>query len=85
MLLRTYKHLGLHLDNKRDWSANTDPLPKETKVLTHLQRTVTEVLAVCHGPVYAAVWGCDNTRHRDAGRPDRPLRKAGSVVGTKNN
>ena len=47
----TYMYLGVHLDNKLDWSANTDTeptvLPEEVTVRQCLQQTPRVVLPVC--------------------------------------
>ena len=56
--VRTYKYLGLQLDDRLDWTANidcsqerTEPsvLPEKAGVLQHLHKTAADVLPVGGG------------------------------------
>ncbi|XP_066512309.1 NLR family CARD domain-containing protein 3-like [Hoplias malabaricus] len=91
----TYKYLGLHLDNKLDWSANTEALYKKGQSrLCFLRRlgsfnVCSKLLKMFYQTVVASVlfyavvcWG-GSIKKRDAGRLDRLVKKAGSVVGAE--
>ncbi|KAL2098435.1 hypothetical protein ACEWY4_007642 [Coilia grayii] len=89
----TYKYLGIHLDNKLDWSTNSDALYRKGQSRLYFLRRLRS-FSVCNRHLlmfyqsvmasvlfYAVVcWG-GSTRKRDNGRLDRLVRKAGSVVG----
>ncbi|KAI4878160.1 hypothetical protein NFI96_017993 [Prochilodus magdalenae] len=47
--IRSYKYLGVHLDEKLDWSVNTDTVYKKAGVLQDLPETPADVLPVCGG------------------------------------
>ncbi|KAL2099341.1 hypothetical protein ACEWY4_005821 [Coilia grayii] len=89
----TYKYLGVHLDNKMDWSTNSDALYKKGQSRLYFLRRLrsfnvcNRLLLMFYQSVMASVlfyavvcWG-GSTRKRDNGRLDRLVRKAGSVVG----
>ncbi|KAI3367245.1 hypothetical protein L3Q82_008296 [Scortum barcoo] len=51
-VVHTYKYLGVQLDDKLDWTANTDALcrkglPQKAGILQHLQEAATDLLPVC--------------------------------------
>ncbi|XP_060781055.1 uncharacterized protein LOC132888977 [Neoarius graeffei] len=92
-IVSTYKYLGVHLDNKLDWSANTDALYKKGQSRLFSLRKLgsfnvcSKLLLMFYQSVMASVlfyavvcWG-GSIRRRDAGHLDRLVRKAGSVVG----
>ncbi|KAG5276526.1 hypothetical protein AALO_G00106690 [Alosa alosa] len=94
-VVSTYKYLGLHLDNKLDWSANTDALYKKGQSRLYFLRRLrsfnvcSKLLRMFYQSVVASVlfyavvcWG-GSTRKKDVGRIDRLVRKAGSVVGAE--
>ncbi|KAG5279123.1 hypothetical protein AALO_G00106350 [Alosa alosa] len=94
-VVSTYKYLGLHLDNKLDWSANTDALYKKGQRRLYFLRRLrsfnvcSKLLRMFYQSVVASVlfyavvcWG-GSTKKKDAGRIDRLVRKAGSVVGAE--
>ncbi|KAG5274935.1 hypothetical protein AALO_G00141800 [Alosa alosa] len=94
-VVSTYKYLGLHLDNKLDWSANTDALYKKGQSRLYFLRRLwsfnvcSKLLKMFYQSVVASVlfyavvcWG-GSTKKKDAGRIDRLVRKAGSVVGAE--
>ncbi|KAG5276868.1 hypothetical protein AALO_G00110700 [Alosa alosa] len=82
-VVSTYKYLGLHLDNKLDWSANTDALYKKGQSRLYFLRRLqsfnvcSKLLRMFYQSVVASVlfyavvcWG-GSTRKKDAGRIDR--------------
>ena len=92
-MVQTYKYLGVHLDSKLDWAANTEALYKKGQSRLFFLRTLRsfnvceEAMLMFYRSVvagvitYAAVcWG-GVASARDTGRLDRLIRKAGSVVG----
>ena len=94
-VVSTYKYLGVHLDNKLDWSANTDAVYKKGQSRLYFLRRLrsfnvcSKLLGMFYQSVVASVlfyavvcWG-GSTKKRDAGRLDRLVRKAGSVVGAE--
>ncbi|KAI3368513.1 hypothetical protein L3Q82_025518, partial [Scortum barcoo] len=94
-VVHTYKYLGVQLDDKLDWTANTDALcrkgqsrlvlPQKAGVLQHLQEAAADLLPVCGSerpPVRSSVLG-GSLKKKDAARLDKLVRKAGSVVGTE--
>ena len=91
----TYKYLGVLLDNKLDWSANTDAIYKKGQSRLYFLRRLrsfnvcSKLLEMFYQSVVASVlfyavvcWG-GSTKKKDAGRLDRLVRKAGSVVGAE--
>ncbi|KAL2091174.1 hypothetical protein ACEWY4_013437 [Coilia grayii] len=88
----TYKYLGLHLDNKLDWSTNSDALYRKGQSRLYFRRRLrsfsvcNRLLLMLYQSVMASVLFCavdccgGSTRKRDIGRLDRLMRKAGSVV-----
>ncbi|KAK0148991.1 RNA-directed DNA polymerase from mobile element jockey [Merluccius polli] len=91
----TYKYLGVHLDDKLDWSVNTAAVYKKGQSRLYFLRRLrsfnvcSKLLWMVYQSVVASVlfyavacWG-GSTRKRDAGRLDRLVRKAGSVVGAE--
>ncbi|KAI3367054.1 hypothetical protein L3Q82_009687, partial [Scortum barcoo] len=96
-VVHTYKYLGVQLDDKLDWTANTDALCSKGQsrlyflqkagVLQHLQKAATDLLPVCGSesasyPVRSSVLG-GSLKKKDAARLDKLVRKAGSVIGTE--
>jgi len=94
-VVNSYKFLGVHLNNKLDWSDNTDALfRKGQSKLFFLRRlrsfnVCTKLLQMFHQSVVASVlffavvcWG-GNTNTRDTGRMNKLVRKASSVVGVQ--
>src|SRR4029434_8320825 len=91
-VLNTYKYLGVHLDNKLDWSANIDAIyKKDQSRLYFLRRSrsfnvCNKLLRMIYQSVVASIllyavvcWG-GSIKQRDAGRLDRLVRRAGAVV-----
>lgn len=91
----SYKYLGVYLDNKLDWSLNTDALYKKGQSRLFFLRKLrsfnicSKMLQMFYQSVvasvlfYAAVcWG-GSIRHRDARRLDRLVKRAGSVIGAR--
>ena len=83
-----YKYLGVHLDHKLDWSANTDAVYKKGQSRLYFLRRLrsfnicSKLLGMFYQSVVASVlfyavvcWG-GSTKKRDAGRLDRLVRKA---------
>lgn len=94
-VVNTYKYLGIHLDDKLDWSANTAAIYKKGQSRLYFLRRLrsfnvcSKLLRMFYQSVVASVlfyavacWG-GSTKKRDAGRLDRLVRKAGSVVGAE--
>ena len=92
-VVNTYKYLGVHIDNKLDWSANTDALYKKGQSRLYFLRRLrsfnvcNKLLCMFYQSVVASVlfyavvcWG-GSIKKRDAGRLDRLVRKAGAVAG----
>ncbi|KAI4887111.1 hypothetical protein NFI96_003141 [Prochilodus magdalenae] len=94
-VVRSYKYLGVHLDERLDWSVNTDIVYKKAQSRLYFlrrlgsfricQKLLLDVLPLCGGQhilFYAVVvvWGGSISK-RDAGQGlDRLVRKAGSVL-----
>lgn len=91
----TYKYLGVILDNKLDWSANTDAIYKKGQSRLYFLRRLrsfnvcSKLLEMFYQSVVASVlfyavvcWG-GSTKRKDAGRLERLVKKAGSVVGAE--
>ncbi|KAI4873665.1 hypothetical protein NFI96_032777, partial [Prochilodus magdalenae] len=94
-MVKTYRYLGLHLDERLDWSANTDILYRKGRSRLYflrrlgsfnicrklLQMFYQTVVASCL--FYAVVcWG-GSIKKRDEMRLDKLVRRAGSVVGVE--
>src|SRR4029434_2142808 len=92
-VVTTYKYLGVHMDNKLDWSANVDAIYKKGQSRLYFLRRLrsfnvcNKLLRMLYQSVVASVlfyavvcWG-GSIKKRDAGRLDRLVRRA--VVGTE--
>ncbi|KAI4889418.1 hypothetical protein NFI96_008497 [Prochilodus magdalenae] len=93
-VVRSYRYLGVHLDERLDWSVNTDMVYKEAQSRLYFLRRLgsfricQKLLLMFYQSVVASVllsmlWcvGEGSISKRDAGRLDRLVRKAGSVLG----
>ncbi|KAI4881097.1 hypothetical protein NFI96_007135 [Prochilodus magdalenae] len=94
-MVRTYRYLGLHLDERLDWSANTDVLYRKGQSRLYFLRRL-ESFNICRKLLqmfyqtvvssclfYAVVcWG-GSIKKRDEMRLDKLVRRAGSVVGVE--
>lgn len=91
-MVETYRYLGVHLNNKLDWSHNTDVLYKKGQSRLHLLRRLRSFgvcrtllrtfydTVVASALLYAVVcWGGGST-DRDRKRLNRLVRRAGSVL-----
>ncbi|KAI4898474.1 hypothetical protein NFI96_008605, partial [Prochilodus magdalenae] len=94
-MVRTYRYLGLHLDERLDWSANTDILYRKGRSRLYFLRRLgsfnicRKLLQMFYQTVvssclfYAVVcWG-GSIKKRDQMRLDKLVRRAGSVVGVE--
>ena len=93
-VVNSYKYLGIHLDNKLDWSADTDALCKkgQSRLCCFKRRlrsfnVCSKLLCTFYQSAVASVifyavvcWG-GSIKKKDAGRLDRLVKKAGSVAG----
>lgn len=93
--VNTYKYLGVNINNKLDWSLNSEGLYKKAQTRLYFLRRLKS-FNVCNTMLqmfrqsvvaavlfYAAVcWG-NNITARDCHRLDKLVRRAGSVVGVK--
>ncbi|XP_076843384.1 E3 ubiquitin-protein ligase TRIM47-like isoform X1 [Brachyhypopomus gauderio] len=92
-MVKAYKFLGVHLDERLDWSVNTDHLYRKAQSRLYFLRRLAsfricqKLLLMFYQSVVASVlfyavvcWGGSISK-RDAGRIDRLVRKAGSVLG----
>ncbi|XP_078802203.1 uncharacterized protein LOC144991899 [Oryzias latipes] len=94
-VVSSYKFLGVHLDDKLDWSTNTEAVYKKgTSRLYFLRRLRS--FNVCSRMLYmfyqsvmastiffaAVCWGA-GIKAKDANRLNKLIRKAGSVIGLK--
>ncbi|KAI4888196.1 hypothetical protein NFI96_018638, partial [Prochilodus magdalenae] len=92
-VVRSYRYLGVHLDERLDWSVNTDIVYKKAQSRLYFLRRLgsfricQKLLLLFYQSVVASVlfyavvcWGGSISK-RDAGRLDRLVRKAGSVLG----
>ncbi|KAI4873086.1 hypothetical protein NFI96_003088 [Prochilodus magdalenae] len=89
-MVKTYRYLGLHLDERLDWSANTDILYRKVQSQLYflrrlgsfnICRKLQTVVSSCL--FYAVVcWG-GSIKKRDEMRLDKLVRRAGSVVGVE--
>src|SRR4029434_7834747 len=90
-----YKYLGVHMDNKLNWSANVDAIYKKGQSRLYCLRRLrsfnvcNKLLRMFYQSVVASVlsyavvcWG-GSIKKRGAGRLDRLGRKVGAVVGTE--
>ncbi|TWW71907.1 hypothetical protein D4764_16G0004040 [Takifugu flavidus] len=75
-ILEEYKYLGVHLNNKLDWTHNTDALYKKGQSRLHLLRRLRSF-----GVIFYAVvcWSCGSSE-RDRKRLNKLVRRAGSVL-----
>ena len=91
--VQTYKYLGVHLDNKLDWSTNTDALYRKGQSRLFFLRRLrsfdvcSAMLHMFYQSVVASVlfygavcWG-GNMTERNIRRLDRLVKKASSVLG----
>ena len=87
-----YKYLGVHLNNKLDWTTNTDVLYRKGQSRLHLLRRLRSFgvcrtllrtfydTVVASAIFYAVVcWGCGSTE-RDRKRLNKLVRRASSVL-----
>ncbi|TWW63630.1 putative RNA-directed DNA polymerase from transposon BS [Takifugu flavidus] len=80
-----YKYLGVHLNNKLDWTHNTDALYKKGQSHLHLLRRLRSFgdfydSVVASVIFYAVVcWSCGSSE-RDRKRLNKLVRRAGSVL-----
>ncbi|KAI4897172.1 hypothetical protein NFI96_015223, partial [Prochilodus magdalenae] len=94
-MVKTYRYLGLHLDERLDWSANTDILYMKGQSRLYCLRRLgafnicRKLLQMFYQTVvssclfYAVVcWG-GSIKKRDEMRLDRLVRRAGSVIGVE--
>ncbi|KAI4880858.1 hypothetical protein NFI96_024792 [Prochilodus magdalenae] len=92
-VVRSYRYLGVHLDERLDWSVNTDMVYKKAQSRLYFLRRLgsfricQKLLLMFYQSVVASIlfyavvcWGGSISK-RDAGRLDRLVRKAGSVLG----
>ncbi|KAI3353867.1 hypothetical protein L3Q82_005075 [Scortum barcoo] len=95
-VVHTYKYLGVQLDDKLDWTANTDALCRKGQSHLYFLRRLAsfnickKLLQIFYQSVvasallYAVVcWGGSLKKKDTACRLDKLVRKAGSVVGTE--
>uniref|UniRef100_A0A8C4SNG4 Reverse transcriptase domain-containing protein n=1 Tax=Erpetoichthys calabaricus TaxID=27687 RepID=A0A8C4SNG4_ERPCA len=96
-MVQTYKYLGVQLDDKLDWTANTDALCKKGQSRLYFLRRLASFnicnkmlqmfyqTVVASALFYAVVcWGGSITK-KDASLLDKLVRKAGSIVGMELN
>ncbi|KAK5866698.1 hypothetical protein PBY51_020867 [Eleginops maclovinus] len=94
-VVNSYKFLGVQLNNKLDWSDNTDALFRKAQSKLFFLKGLrsfnvcTRLLQTFYQSVVASVlffaglcWG-GNTNKKDAERLNKLVRKANSVVGVK--
>ena len=94
-VVRTYKYLGLQLDDTLDWTANLDAVQRKGQSRLYFLRRLgsfnicKKLLQMFYQSMVASVlffavvcWG-GSSKKRDAARLDRLVRRAGSVVGTE--
>ncbi|XP_077475191.1 battenin isoform X3 [Stigmatopora argus] len=92
-IVENFKYLGVHLNNKLDWSTNIDALYKRGQSRLYLLRSLrsfrvcrtllrTFYNTVVASTVFYAVlcWGCGSTE-RDRNRLNKLVRRASSVLG----
>ncbi|TWW77552.1 hypothetical protein D4764_12G0009420 [Takifugu flavidus] len=85
-IVEEYKYLGVHLNNKLDWTHNTDALYKRGQSHLHLLRRLRSFGDSFYDSVVASVifyavvcWSCGSSE-RDRKRLNKLLRRAGSVL-----
>ncbi|XP_059801863.1 uncharacterized protein LOC132378747 [Hypanus sabinus] len=93
--VQTYKYLGVQLDEKLDWTANTDALCRKAQSRLYFLRrpasfnVCSEMLKMFYRSVVESalffVVACSggSIKKRDASRLNKLVRKAGSVAGTE--
>ncbi len=91
-MVRTYRYLGLELDDRLDWSSNTEGNGQSRLYFLrrlgsfNICQNLSQMLyqAVIASVLFYAVvcWG-GSIKRRDATRLDKLVRKAGSVVGAE--
>ncbi|XP_062865661.1 B-cell receptor CD22-like [Trichomycterus rosablanca] len=92
-VVKTYKFLGVHLDDKLDWSANTDILYRKGQSRLYFLRRLRsfnicrKLLHMFYQSVVASVlfyavlcWG-GSIKNKDEARLDKLISRAGAVVG----
>ena len=92
-VVSSYKYLGVLLDDKLDWSANTDALYRKGQTRLYQLRRLKSfeicgtLLRMVYQSVVASVlfyavvcWG-GNTKKRDTNRLDKLVKRASSVIG----
>lgn len=92
-IVDSFKYLGVHLNNKLDWSHNTDALYKKGQSRLHLLRRLRS-FGVCRpllrtfydsvvssAILYSVVCWATASTERDRNRLNRLIRKASSVLG----
>ncbi|XP_051789625.1 uncharacterized protein LOC127529603 [Erpetoichthys calabaricus] len=91
--VQTYKYLGVQLDDKLDWTDNTDSLCKRGQSRLYFLRRLAsfnicnKMLQMFYQTVvvsalfYAVVCWRGSIKKRDTSRLDKLVRKAGSIVG----
>ncbi|TWW77398.1 R2DM Retrovirus-related Pol polyprotein from type II retrotransposable element [Takifugu flavidus] len=91
-IVEEYKYLGVHLNNKLDWTHNTDALYKKGQSHLHLLRRLRSfgvcrsLLRTLYDSVVASVsfyavvcWSCGSSE-RDRKRLNKLVRRAGSLL-----
>ncbi|TWW61112.1 hypothetical protein D4764_05G0012020 [Takifugu flavidus] len=91
-IVEEYKYLGVHLNNKLDWTHNTDALYKKGQSRLHLLRRLRSfgvcrsLLRTFYDSVVASVifyavvcWSCGSSE-RDRKRLNKLVRRAGSAL-----
>jgi len=94
-IVKVYKYLGVHIDNKMDWTKDTDAVYKKGQSHLYFLRRLrsfnvckTVLQMFYHSVVtsvifYAVVcWG-SRVKAADANRLNKLIRKAGSVLGVE--
>ncbi|XP_076606376.1 uncharacterized protein LOC143332617 [Chaetodon auriga] len=94
-IVQTYKYLGVQVDDKMNWTANTDALCRRGQSRLYFLRRLASFnicikmlhmfyqTVVASALFYAAVcWG-GSIKKRDVTRLDKLVRRVGSVVGTE--
>ncbi|XP_073674252.1 uncharacterized protein [Garra rufa] len=92
-IVDTFKYLGVHLNNKLDWSTNTDALYRKGQSRLHLLRRLRsfgvcrELLRTFYDTVvasvvlYSIVCWAGSSSDRDRKRLNKLVKRAGSVLG----
>lgn len=92
-IVDTFKYLGVHFNNKLDWTNNTDALYKKGQSCLHLLRRLRS-FRVCRAllqtfydtvvasvVLYAVVCWAGGSMDRDSKRLNKLVKRAGSVLG----